>query len=170
MFKVIWDKDQHKQLSNTIKENKTFQILEDTDGLKKGQIGIICHTDDMQQLKPILDQLEFEKTLMLFPTHDGWVQILIHKIMFIESFKEDIEMHMVDQHVEIIKQPLYQLEKILKQYQFIRIAKSYIVNLRKIRYIRVTFNAKLACELTNGQIVYVTRSYVKKFKDAIGIK
>lgn len=170
MFKVIWDQDQHKQLSNSIKENKTFRMLSENDGLKKGQVGILCETDDMSELKPILDQIKFEHTLLVFPTHDGWVQILVHKIMFIESFKEDIEMHMLGKKTEVIKQPLYQLEKILEPYQFIRIAKSYIVNLRKIRYIRVTFNAKLACELTNGEIVYVTRSYVKKFKDALGIK
>jgi len=44
------------------------------------------------------------------------------------------------------------------------------VNLSKIRYIRTTLNAKLDIELTSGIHLEVTRSFVKSFKNALGIQ
>ncbi|MFH1693452.1 MAG: LytTR family DNA-binding domain-containing protein [Bacillota bacterium] len=71
---------------------------------------------------------------------------------------------------QIIRQPLYQLEEILKPYHFVRIGKSFIVNISKIRYIRTAFNAKLDIELTTGTHLEVSRSFVKDFKNALGIQ
>lgn len=170
MFKVIWDQEKHKQLSETIKSDDTFKMITDKDGLAEGQIGILCEEDDIEQIKPILKEIEFEKAQMIFQTQSGWIQVHIHKVSYIESFGEDIIMHMINHDKEEIKQPLYQLESVLEPYQFTRIGKSYIVNLRKIRYINLTYNAKLELTLTNGDIVYVSRSYVSKLKNALGIK
>ena len=69
----------------------------------------------------------------------------------------------------MIKQPLYQLEEILKPYYFVRIGKSFIVSVSKIKYIKTTINAKLDLELINGVHLEVSRSFVKKFKNALGI-
>ena len=170
MFKVILDQEQHKQLTEKIKSNTSFKIIDNHDGLNDHEIGIICEEKDIELIKPILKEIEFEKAQMVFQTVEGWVQIYIHKITYLESFGDEIEMHMVNHDKEIIKQPLYQLEEILEPYQFARIAKSFIVNLRKVRYIKVTYNAKLELELTNGDKIYVSRSYVSKFKHALGIK
>ncbi|MFA6801273.1 MAG: LytTR family DNA-binding domain-containing protein, partial [Acholeplasmataceae bacterium] len=117
-----------------------------------------------------LKEIEFEKAQMIFPTSEGFLQVYVHKISYIESFGEDIVMHMMNKDTEMIKKPLYQIETLLKPFQFSRIGKSFIVNLRNIRYIRVTYYAKLELELLNKDIVYVSRSYVSKFKDALGIK
>ena len=69
-----------------------------------------------------------------------------------------------------IRQPLYQLEEMLKPYNFVRIGKSFIVNMNKIRYIRTGFNAKLDLELTDGTHLEVSRSFVNAFKSALGIR
>lgn len=170
MFKVIWDQEKHKQLTKSILEKSSFQLLSKSDGLEEGYIGIMCEDSDINHIKPILKEIEFEKAQMVFQTTDGWVQIHIHKIAYLESFKDEVEMHMIQGQTELIKQPLYQIEQLLEPYQFVRIGKSFIVNLRKIKYIRLAYNAKLEIELTNGKLVYVSRSYVSKFKHALGIK
>ncbi len=170
MFKVIWDQDQHKQLTEKIKSNTSFKIIDHHDGLNDDEIGILCEGKDIELIKPILKEIEFEKAQMVFQTAEGWIQVYIHKVTYLESFGDDIVMHMINHDKEEITQPLYQLEEILEPYQFARIAKSFIVNLRKVRYIRVTYNAKLELELTNGDKIYVSRSYVSKFKHALGIK
>lgn len=170
MFKVIWDQEKHKQLSSKIKSSDSFKLMTSTDGLKDGEIGIICEEKDIELIKPILKEIEFEKAQMVFQTSDGWVQVYLNKITYLESFKEDIMLHFINHDSEMIKQPLYQLENLLLPYDFIRIGKSFMVNLRKIRYIKMTYNAKLELVLTNGDTCYVSRSYVSKFKDALRIK
>lgn len=169
MFKVIWKKNEHKQLSETIK-SQGFTLIHDETELKDDEIGIICDEQSIQKIKPLLEEITFEKAQMIFPTPDGWTQIYAHQITYIESYGQDIWFHMKDLHKIHIKQPLYQLESILQPYHFCRIGKSYIVNLREIRYIRVTLNAKLELELSHQEKVYVSRSYVRKFKDALDIK
>jgi len=79
-------------------------------------------------------------------------------------------MHLDHQPSQLIKQPLYQLEEMLKPYHFLRIGKSYLVNMTKIRYIRTSFNAKLDLELICGTHLEVSRSFVKDFKYALGIQ
>ncbi len=170
MFKVIWNQEKHKQVSEKIKSDNTFKILTSNDGLHDGEIGIFCDEKNLDKLKPLLKDLELEQLQMVFPTQKGWIQVHIDKVTYIESYGEDIMMHMVKKSTEEIKQPLYQLEHMLENHGFVRIGKSFIVNLRKIRYIHVTYNAKLQLELTNREIIYVSRSYVSKFKHALGIK
>jgi DNA-binding LytR/AlgR family response regulator len=53
---------------------------------------------------------------------------------------------------------------ILEPYHFVRISKSFIVNLRQIKYIKVGLNAKLHLTLNNQTQLEVTRSFVKRFK------
>ena len=169
MFKIIWNKSDYEVLTQKMTTSETFKIIEDPDLIKEGKIGIVCDEEHMDKIIPILEQIEFDKALMVFPTVSGWVQILLSHILFIESFGDEIDMHLVGHRVEKVKQPLYQLETMLANYKFARIAKSYIVNLRKIKYISLSFNAKLDLELTDGTHLFVSRAYVKSFKETLGI-
>ena len=170
VFKIIWNKSDYEMLSKRMTESKTFMLIEDADLIKEGKIGIICENQDINQILPILEQIEFDKALMVFPTASGWVQIQLNRVLFIESFGEEIDMHLMGKHIEKIKQPLYQLEEMLINYRFARIGKSFIVNLRKIKYISLGINAKLNLELTDGTTLKVSRSYVKSFEKHLGIK
>ncbi len=169
MFKIIWSKSDYELLTKRMVESKNYRIIDDPELVERGQIGILCEETDLEKIKPILEQIEFDKALMVFPTASGWVQIPLHHILFIESFRDEIDMHLVGKRIEKVKQPLYQLENMLTNYRFARIAKSYIVNIRKIKYIRLSLNAKLNLELTDGTHLYVSRNYAKSFKRILGI-
>ncbi len=170
MFKIIWNKSDYELLTKRMSESKHFKLIDDPDLIEAGKIGIICEEQEMDQIKPILEQIEFDKALMVFPTTSGWVQIPLNRILFIESFGEEIDMHLVGNRTEKVKQPLYQIEDMLANYRFARIAKSYIVNLRKIKYISLSMNAKLNLELTDDSHLYVSRAYAKSFKEILGLK
>lgn len=169
MFKIIWNKSDYEVLTKKMIASKHYQMIDSPDLIQEGKIGIICEDTDIDTIKPILEQIEFDKALMIFPKTSGWVQIPLSHILYIESFGEEIDMHLVGNRIEEIKQPLYQLESILENYRFARIAKSYIVNLRKIKYISLGLNAKLDLELTDGKHLFVSRAYVKSFKQILGI-
>ncbi|MCL2571107.1 MAG: LytTR family transcriptional regulator [Defluviitaleaceae bacterium] len=68
------------------------------------------------------------------------------------------------------KNKLYELETILHTHDFIRVAKSRIINLSKLKsYVSVS-NARIEAILTNGKRVIISRKYVDDFKTRIGAK
>lgn len=56
---------------------------------------------------------------------------------------------------------LYELEEWLSDYGFMRVGKSQIVCLYKIRSFRFALSGRLEATLSNGEKVIVSRSYVK---------
>ena len=62
---------------------------------------------------------------------------------------------------------IYELEKLLKAKHFLRISKSMLLNLMKIRSIRPALNGRFTAVLNGGEEVIVSRSYVKDLKAAL---
>lgn len=168
MIKVIWSKKELSSLEKQLNQNNIkYMIQEDHGAIDNHTISIEIDDEKKDELKKILEMIEYEKMQMFFPTHEGFVQINLNDIMYVESFKDDIFVHLIGQKTEVIKKPLYQLEEILNPYHFVRISKSYIVNIRMIIYIKVALNAKLMLDLKDGTKLDVTRSFVKTFKEKL---
>ena len=64
---------------------------------------------------------------------------------------------------------LYELEEKLGMY-YVRISKSMIVNLRKIRNVCAEPGGRMVAVLLNGERVIISRSYVKEIKRRLGIQ
>lgn len=67
-----------------------------------------------------------------------------------------------------INKPLYELEQQLSK-DFIRISKSSIINIKKIKHLEATFNGTMTIELETGLKEVITRNYRKQFKERLGI-
>ena len=69
-----------------------------------------------------------------------------------------------------VKEKLYELESKLQSQGFIRVSKSFIVNIIFIERIQPWFNGKLLLKLSEPKAeIEVTRSYVKAFKAYLGL-
>ena len=64
---------------------------------------------------------------------------------------------------------LYEMEEKLGKY-YVRISRSMIVNLRKIRNVRAEPGGRMAAVLLNDERVIISRSYVKEIKRRLGIQ
>ena len=64
---------------------------------------------------------------------------------------------------------LYELEEKLGTY-YVRISKSMIVNLRKVRNVSAEPGGRMVAVLLNGERVIISRSYVKEIKRRLGIQ
>ena len=64
---------------------------------------------------------------------------------------------------------LYELEEKLGMY-YVRISKSMIVNLRKIRNVSAEPGGRMVAVLLNEERVVISRSYVKEIKRRLGIQ
>lgn len=64
---------------------------------------------------------------------------------------------------------LYELEGRLDKSRFVRISNSEIVNIRKVRKFDLSFTGTICVSLSNGAVTYVSRRYVHKIKQVLGI-
>ena len=68
-----------------------------------------------------------------------------------------------------LKERLYELEARLDRHTFARISHSEIVNLRKITALDLSLTGTIRITLAGGTVCWVSRRYVKKIKEAIGL-
>jgi DNA-binding LytR/AlgR family response regulator len=67
------------------------------------------------------------------------------------------------------KQKLYELEETLAGGDYLRISKSTILNLRKVKSLIPAFSGRLEAVLKNGERVPISRHYVPGLKKVLGI-
>lgn len=169
MIKIIWNRDDFEKIQDEILDQFNLTITTDPNEVPEHKIGLMLDDENKEMIHALVERLMSSSYQILFPTPDGYIQIHLKHVTYIEAFGDEIYMHFEKDQSQLIRQPLYQLEEKLKPFHFIRIGKSYVVNITKIRYIRTSFNAKLDLELIDGTHLEVSRSFVKTFKHALGI-
>ena len=68
-----------------------------------------------------------------------------------------------------VRERLYELEERLDPRVFVRISHSEIINLRKVTDLDLKLSGTIKMTLTGGTACYVSRRYVKKIKQALGL-
>lgn len=68
-----------------------------------------------------------------------------------------------------LRQRLYELEEKLEKDGFIRISNSEIINLKKAKNFDLSLAGSICVRLSDGTITYVSRRYVSKIKQLLGI-
>lgn len=69
----------------------------------------------------------------------------------------------------ILRLRLYELEDRLDKNSFVRISNSEIINLKKVKAFDLSFAGTICVTLTNNTVTYVSRRYVAKIKQILGI-
>jgi DNA-binding LytR/AlgR family response regulator len=67
------------------------------------------------------------------------------------------------------KQKLYQLEEALDNSDFLRVSKSVIINLSKVKSLSPALSGRFEAMLDNGERVIISRQYVVDLKKRLGI-
>ena len=68
-----------------------------------------------------------------------------------------------------VRARLYELEERLDPHTFVRISQSEIVNLRRVTALDLSLTGTIKMTLEGGTACYVSRRYVKKIKEAVGL-
>ncbi len=69
----------------------------------------------------------------------------------------------------IIHEPLSALEKKIDGHPFLRVHRAFLINLKEIKEIQPWFNHTFQLTMSNGLKIPVSRSYMKEFKEKVGI-
>ena len=68
-----------------------------------------------------------------------------------------------------LRERLYELEGKLDRHTFVRISHSEIVNLKKVTALDLSLTGTIKMTLVGDVVCYVSRRYVKKIKEALGL-
>lgn len=69
----------------------------------------------------------------------------------------------------LLRLRLYELEERLDKDCFVRISNSEIVNLKKVKRFDLSFTGTICVSLSDNTVTYVSRRYVTKIKQVLGI-
>ncbi len=74
-----------------------------------------------------------------------------------------------DEGIFTVKQRLYEWEEMLDKHMFVRVSNSEIVNLRRVTALDLSMTGTIKMVLNETTNVYVSRRYMKKIKEAVGL-
>lgn len=105
-----------------------------------------------------------------FAGHDehGISMITASDIYYFESVDKKVFAY-CSQSVYEVKEKLYQVEELSEMFPFMRISKSMIINLDKIRHISHALGGRFEALLENDEKVIISRQYVPILKDKLGV-
>lgn len=93
-------------------------------------------------------------------------QIPQQDIYYFESVDKTVFIY-CQSHVFKCKEKLYELENALHNTNFLRISKSIILNLQKIKYLKPAYNGRFEAVLQNGEKVIISRQYTPMLKEKL---
>lgn len=94
--------------------------------------------------------------------------VKLKDIFYFDSVDNRTFLYTQNQCVEVMFR-LYELEDMLAERDFIRISKSQIVNIQKIKSLMPQMNRTLLITMNNEERLCISRRYVKSMKDKLGI-
>lgn len=121
--------------------------------------------DEVMRLKAHIESFDNK----LYAQKDGtqfWVNL--SEVLYFESVDNHTFLYTQEDVMEI-KQRLYELEEILSDKDFVRISKSLIVNINKIRSLKPELNRTILVTLCNGELLYISRKYVPFVRKLLSI-
>ena len=133
---------------------------------EEDEIIVRCASLDNKLMKLIQELKAGEKLVGYI--EDRIVQLSLEDIYYFEAVDNKVFAYTVDEAYEIRKK-LYELEQGFAHTDFLRISKQMIINISKIAYIKRIFNGRFEAKLRNGEKIIVSRQYVIKLKEKIGI-
>jgi len=89
-------------------------------------------------------------------------------ILFIEAVDRKTFCYTTDNVYEV-ELKLYELEEKYRVMDFMRISKSFIINIQKIASLKPDFGGKILATMENGEKLYISRQYALALKEKLGI-
>ena len=132
---------------------------------RKEQVLIRCHavTEEVREIAAFVKSRQGSLTGI---KDSRQYEIAVSDIYYFESVDGKTFLYTKDQVYETSYR-IYELESMLRPKNFLRVSKSMLLNLMKIRSIQSALNGRFAAVLLTGEEVIISRSYVKGLKAAL---
>lgn len=89
-------------------------------------------------------------------------------ILYMEAMERKTFCYTAERVYEL-EEKLYELEEKYAHLDFMRISKSYIINLQRIQALKPDFGGKILATMDNGERLYISRQYAPILKEKLGL-
>ncbi|MBR4083151.1 MAG: LytTR family transcriptional regulator DNA-binding domain-containing protein [Lachnospiraceae bacterium] len=96
------------------------------------------------------------------------LQVMPKEVYYFEAVDNKVFLYL-EKDVYETKQKLYELEERFRGTDFVRVSKSAILNLSKVKSLSPAFNGRFEATMKNGEKLIVSRAYVSILKEKLGL-
>lgn len=134
------------------------------------ELKILIVTNKMtDQVEELLKKLSTAQTEAIMGFKEDSAEILQQEEI-IRIFSSNQKVYAQTKQGEyVLKLRLYELEERLNKNVFVRISNSEIINLKKVVKMDLSFSGTIGVKLLGNVTTYVSRRYVAKIKEVLGI-
>ena len=126
----------------------------------------IAYREMTESVKRVSDFVRYVDETILCRKENEEYAIPVSDIYYVESVDKKAFVY-CETEVYQSNCKLYELENLLPRAGFVRVSKSTILNIEKLKGVKTLVNSKLEAMLSNGERVCVTRKYLKGIKEAL---
>lgn len=142
-------------------------LIEDIDEEMEEEVIIRCRTLSPELIRLIAELKAKEKKIIGYQGSEI-VMMDMDMVYYFEAVDNKVFLYLKDKVYES-KLRLYEIEQQYKNTSFLRISKSIILNIRKIRHLSPAFSGRLEATLWNDERVIISRQYVGDLKKQLGL-
>ena len=129
------------------------------------QIEIRCH-EITEEVREIVTFIKTRQGQLTGLQEGKQYEIPVLDVCYIEAVDNKVFLYTQKQVFET-KQKLYELEELLKEKYFLRVSKSLLLNLMKVKSIKPALNGRFLAILQSGEEIIISRKYVQELKVAL---
>lgn len=142
-------------------EIKIFKITKE----QPEQLEIRCH-EITEQVREIVTFVKSRQGQLNGVINGKQYEIPVMDIYYIEAVDSKVFLYSSKKVYET-KQRIYELESALREKYFLRVSKSLLLNLMKIKSIKPAVNGRFTAILQSGEEIMISRKYVPELKKAL---
>lgn len=140
-------------------------IMSERQDLEQPEV-TIAYCEMTESVKRVSDFVRYVDQTILGRKDNEEYAIPVSNIYYVESVDKKTFVY-CETEVFQSNSKLYELENSLPRENFVRVSKSTILNVEKLKGIKTLVNSKLEAMLLNGERVCVTRKYLKVIREAL---
>ena len=129
------------------------------------QMEIRCHEVN-EKIKEIITFVKSRQGQLTGVIEGKHYEVPVTDVYYVESVDDKVFIYGRTKVYET-GQKLYELEGILREKYFLRVSKSLVLNLMKIKAIKPALNGRYSAILQSGEEVIISRKYVPELKKAL---
>jgi len=132
---------------------------------EKEKLEIHCHevTEEVKEIVTFVKSRQRQLTGLL---EGKQYEVPVTDVYYVEAVDDNVFIY-EKRNVYETRQKLYELEGMLREKYFLRVSKSLILNLMKVKSIKPALNGRYSAILQSGEEVIISRKYVPELKRAL---
>lgn len=131
---------------------------------------VVIYTDNITEEITQLAKKLTGNIAKIIVGYDDNIMTVLEESEIIRVFAENGKVFAVTENGKyMLKLRLYEVEEVLDKRYFVRISKSEIINLKRVKNFDLSITGTICVKLSDNSVTYVSRRYVNKIKCVPGI-